>query len=529
MKRLRSYRCGEWFEASSGFRPLLDPSTGEQIAEASTEGIDFEETIRFARDRGGVALRAMTFAERGKLLIALSKALAEGREELLDLSVQNTGVTRRDAKFDIDGATGTLAYYGYLAKEIGDVHLLRDQEGAALGRSSRFWGQHVWTPLEGAAVLINAFNFPAWGFAEKMACAFLAGVPVIVKPATSSAWVTERCAEILIDSKLLPSGSFSLLSGSTGDLLDHLGPQDVLAFTGSADTGLKLRSHPNLLAESVRVNVEADSLNAAVLGPDVEEGSDTYGLFFRDVFREVTQKTGQKCTAVRRIFVPESEVASVADELKARFSDVVVGHPADASVTMGPLATNDQLDDTLAGLAELSAEGLSLLFGSGERLDGVGAEPGQGYFLGPHLFAATSTETTTNSESRVHNRELFGPVVTILPYDGSAEAAAAGVALGRGSLVTSVYSDDETWLAELLPRAAAWNGRLYLGSAKMAEQAPGSGLALPQSKHGGPGRAGGGQELGALRGLELYMQRVAIQGSRAMIDRLCGTNRNEST
>ncbi len=514
MKTLKSYVCDAWYEASEGYVVLRDPSTEEVIAQASTAGLDFGSALHHARTVGGPSLRKLDVAGRGQVLNAMSKALHTCRDELIELSMKNTGATRKDAKFDLDGATGTLAYYGHLSKELSGEMIL-DGEGVALGRSARFWGQHVKMPLQGAALLINAFNFPAWGFAEKAACAFLAGVPVIIKPATSTAMVTERCVEILVEAGVVPAGALSLVCGSSGDLVDRLGSQDVLAFTGSAKTALVLRSRPNLLASSTRVNIEADSLNAAVLGPDVEPGSETWNLFLRDVHLEMTQKTGQKCTAVRRVFVPAERIAEVAEALGERLGDVVVGDPRHESVTMGPLATADQLADTLEGVAQLG-ECARIVHGTGARMDGAGATAGKGYFFCPTLFQAGDAREA----QAVHEREVFGPVSTLLPYDGKAEAAASLIGLGGGCLVTSLYSDDQAWVKELLPGAGAWSGRLYLGSAKMAEQAPSSGVALPQSMHGGPGRAGGGAELGALRGLDLYLQRVALQGSRSMITRL---------
>jgi oxepin-CoA hydrolase/3-oxo-5,6-dehydrosuberyl-CoA semialdehyde dehydrogenase len=518
MKTLRSYVNGRWHESATDARPLYNPSTEEQIAQASSSGVDFGAALDFARTRGGAALAELTFAQRGELLKAMSRAMHGQRDELIRLSIENTGTTRRDAKFDLDGATGTLHYYATLGAGLGERTLLADGEGDRLGRSARFWGQHVRVPRRGAAVLINAFNFPAWGFGEKAAAAILAGMPVICKPATSTALVTERCIEILVDAGVLPEGVVSLIVGSTGDLLERLGPQDVLSFTGSADTALKLRRMENLLRDSVAVNIEADSLNAAVLGPDVDGGSETWNLFLRDVVREMTQKTGQKCTAVRRIFVPREAADELQGELAERLGEVVTGDPQDASVTMGPLTTPDQLQDDLDGVQRLG-EAARIVHGSGERIDGVGAAPGRGYFFGPTLLRADDA----GGADVVHEHEVFGPVATLLPFDGAAAEAAELVGLARGTLVTSLYSDDDAWVgAYLAAGGGAHTGRLYLGSEKMAEQAPGSGVALPQSLHGGPGRAGGGEELGGLRALDLYTQRVALQGSRKMLQGLIG-------
>lgn len=520
MKTLRSYVCGEWHEARDGFRELVNPSTEEPIGRVSSAGVDFGKTLEFARARGGRTLREMPFEQRGHLLKSMSRALHEHRDDLIALSIENTGTTRKDAKFDLDGATGTLHYYSTLAASLGEDGMFVEGSGDKLGRTARFWGEHVRLPLHGAAVLINAFNFPAWGFGEKAAAAILAGMPVIVKPATSTAMVAERCIEILVEADVLPVGAVSLICGSTGDLLERLGPQDVVAFTGSASTALGLRGMENLLARSVRVNVEADSLNAAVLAADVTPGSETWELFLRDVAREMTQKTGQKCTAVRRVFVPAAVADDAQTALVERLADAVVGDPADSSVTMGPLATADQLRDAVEGVEKLGAAA-EIVHGSGRRIDGVGAEPGKGFFFGATLLRAEEARRARV----VHEHEVFGPVATIMPYSGAPDEGAELVGLGQGSLVTSVYGDDDAWVESFVREGGAYSGRLYLGSQKMAEQAPGSGTALPQSLHGGPGRAGGGSELGGLRALELYTQRVALQGSRQMLQSLCGPKR----
>ncbi|MFN0059326.1 MAG: 3,4-dehydroadipyl-CoA semialdehyde dehydrogenase [Planctomycetota bacterium] len=517
MKTLRSFVAGDWHTAGAGFVPLHDPCSEAVIAQASSAGIDFRAALEFARTHGGAALRELTFAQRSELLLAMSKALHSHRDELIELSLVNTGATRKDAKFDLDGATGTLSYYAYLGKELGSQRMLARDAGVALGRTAKFWGQHVATPLSGVAVHINAFNFPAWGFAEKAACALLSGMPVITKPATSSAMVTERCIEILVAAQVLPAGALSLVCGSVGDLLSQLGAQDVLAFTGSAATAVKLRGAANLLAASVRVNIEADSLNAAVLGPDVNEGAETYELFVREVVREMTQKSGQKCTAVRRILVPRAQLAAVEAAICERLHSSVTGNPQDPSVNLGPLATREQLSDAVSGVKKL-ATSARRVFGTGERVDGIGNPPNKGYFFAPTLLRADNAD----SAHIVHQHEVFGPVATLLPYDGGAAEAARCVALGGGMLVTSVYSDDVEFVGRFLDVAGSSSGRVYLGSEKMAEQALGSGLAMPQSLHGGPGRAGGGAELGGVFGLELYMQRVSLQGSRPMIERLIG-------
>jgi len=514
MKTLRSYVLGNWHQADSDFTALHNPCTEEPIAQASSRGIDFGAVYDHARSVGGPALRAMTFAQRGELLSAMSKALYAKRDELIELSGLNTGVTRKDAKFDLDGATFTLSYYGKLGASLGDRHWFSEDEGAQLGRSPRFWGRHLRLPRRGVAVHVNAFNFPAWGLAEKAACAILAGMPVISKPATSSAWIAERCAEIVLDDGILPAGSLSLICGSTGDLLDRLGEQDVFAFTGSADTALQLRGKRNLLAASTRVNIEADSLNAAVLARGLDREGETWNVFLQDVAREITQKTGQKCTAVRRIFVPHDELDEVQAALCERLSTVVPGDPRDADVTMGPLATERQLADAEEGVAMLAAEA-EIVHGDGRRVDGRGAQPGKGWFFGPTLLR--SAEPTRSDV--LHRHEVFGPVSTLCGYSGDLAAAAAGVGRARGTLVTSLYIDRAEELAAYLTAGAETSGRLYVASSKVAPQLPGSGTTLPAMLHGGPGRAGGGEELGGISGLSLYQQRVAVTGDRALLDR----------
>jgi oxepin-CoA hydrolase/3-oxo-5,6-dehydrosuberyl-CoA semialdehyde dehydrogenase len=359
-------------------------------------------------------------------------------------------------------------------------------------------------------VHINAFNFPAWGLAEKSASALLAGMPVLVKPATSSALVASRAAEILVDRKVLPDGALSLLVGAPRHLAALLGSQDVLAFTGSGDTGARIRALPNIIQESVRVNVEADSLNAAVLGPDAEPGGDMYETFLKDVLRDMTQKAGQKCTAIRRVLVPETHAATVRDDLAEGLKAVRVGNPALEETRMGPLASGAQLADVREGVGRLAAEGKAA-FGSAAPI------PGKGFFISPVLMEFAKDALAAS----VHAREVFGPLASLLPYSGKAADAAAIVARGNGCLVSSVYSEDTGFLEEVVFSIAPYNGRIFLGHPKI-EMSPGPGTVLPQLAHGGPGRAGGGEELGGARSLGFYMQRVALQGSRPVIQKLLG-------
>ncbi|HET7766587.1 MAG TPA: 3,4-dehydroadipyl-CoA semialdehyde dehydrogenase [Burkholderiales bacterium] len=508
MKTLRSYLGGRWIEGSGAPQILVNPATEEALAQASSDGLDLAGALDFARRKGGPALRTLSFAERGALLKETAKAIQAHRDELLDLSVANGGNTRSDAKFDVDGAIFTLQSYSEVGEKLGAAKILVDGEGVQLGRSPRFHGQHVCVPRHGVAVHINAFNFPAWGLAEKAACALLAGMPVLSKPATSSALVAHRLMEILVEKKILPEGALSLLVGAPRELPALLGSQDVLAFTGSGDTGVRIRALPNVARESVRVNVEADSLNAAVLGPDAEPGSDMYETFLKDVLRDMTQKAGQKCTAIRRVLVADAHAATLRGDLVEGLKAVRVGNPALEETRMGPVASRAQLTDVREGVEQLSAEGKAA-FGSAAAL------AGKGFFISPVLVEFAKDALAAS----VHAREVFGPVASLLPYSGRGADAAAIVTRGNGGLVSSVYSEDADFLEEVVQGIAPYHGRIFLGHPKI-EMSPGPGTVLPQLVHGGPGRAGGGEELGEARGLAFYMQRVALEGSRPVIQKL---------
>jgi 3,4-dehydroadipyl-CoA semialdehyde dehydrogenase len=513
-KMLASYLAGRWQPGGGTPTPLVNPATEEPLAAASSAGLDLGEAMAFARG-AGATLRAMTFAERGAVLGAMATAMADAREELLALAVASGGNTRGDAKFDVDGASATLAYYAELGARLGDRTLLADGDPVQVGRTARLSGQHVWAPRPGVAVHVNAFNFPAWGLAEKAACALLAGMPVVSKPATATALVAHRLMELL--APVVPAGALSLLCGAAGDLLDHLRGPDVLAFTGSSQTARLLRGHPRVIAEGVRINIEADSLNGAVLAPDVEPGSETWQLFVADVVRDMTQKTGQKCTAIRRVLVPAERAGDVADALRERLAAIVVGNPAEGGVRMGPVATAAQLRDVKAGIARL-AEATTEVFGGTGEVSPVGVPAGKGFFVGP-VLRATSTPATC---APMNEHEVFGPVATLGSYSGDPAFAAAVIERGGGGLVTSIYGDDKAWVGAAVGELAGWHGRLYLGSAKMAAQSPGPGTALPSLLHGGPGRAGDGGELGGERGLHLYMQRCALQGDATVLKALVG-------
>ena len=504
MKTLSSYVQDRWVTGKAPFATLVNPSTEEAVAQTSTSGIEMGALLEHARTQGGPALRELTFAQRGELLKTWSKALHAARDELIGLAIQNGGNTRGDAKFDIDGAIATLAHYAEQGAQLGGLRALRDGEAVQLGRTARYAGLHLWVPRDGEAVHINAFNFPAWGTAEKAACAILAGMPIISKPATSTALVAWRLSEI--GAPLLPRGAFQFLCGSSGDLLDRLGPQDVVAFTGSSQTAKKLREQ--LARRGARLNVEADSLNAAVLGPEVTPGSASWDLFVSDVARDITQKAGQKCTAVRRIFVAPERLGDAQEALVERLSQIRVGDPARAEVTMGPVSTADQLRDVREGIQRLATEAQAVFGGDG-TVKALAPE-GKGYFVSPVLLVARDPETATV----MHLDEVFGPVATL----AAAASPAALVRRGGGGLVCSVYSDDRDFLRQCVLAIAPYHGRIYLGSEKVVGQTMGPGTVLPQLLHGGPGHAGGGEELGGLRGLQLYSQRVALQGDRALLD-----------
>jgi 3,4-dehydroadipyl-CoA semialdehyde dehydrogenase len=508
MQALSSYVAGSWQAGKGEGSTLYNPSSEEPVARASSEGLDLAAALGFARDKGGPALAALTFAERGKLLAEMARRIHEHRDALIELAMKNGGNTRSDAKFDVDGAMGTLAHYAELGAQLGDVRILADGDAVQLGRSPRLAGRHVYVPRAGVAVLINAFNFPAWGLGEKAACALLAGVPVVVKPATSTAWVAHRIVEIVADA--LPAGALSLVCGSAHELPGLLGAGDAISFTGSSDTALRLRALPNVQSAAVRLNVEADSLNSAVLGADVEPGSDTYELFLADVVREIRHKTGQICTAVRRIFVPEALRERVRDDLADRLRAVTAGDPFADGVHMGPVASAQQKRDVTAGIARLAEHARRVVGGD---VAPVGAPAGKGYFVPTTLFEANDPGAAV-----FHELEVFGPVATLLTAPDDPAALSRLVAKGGGSLVCSAYTDDRKTAAALVLGLAPHHGRLVLGSQKIAGQAVGPGTVLPQLIHGGPGRAGGGEELGGLRGLAFYSQRTALQGDRALLD-----------
>jgi len=507
MRDIHSYAAGEWLAPGAGVRNIASAITGEVIAQAGNDALDAQAMLGFARDHGGPALRAMTFHDRARMLKALALHLMEHKQALYDLSY-DTGATLSDHKIDVDGGIGTMLVFASKGRrEMPDAHVYLDGAPEQLGRDGQFMGRHICTPLQGVAVHINAFNFPVWGMLEKLAPTLLAGVPAIVKPATATCYVTEHCVRLMLDSGLLPKGALQLVSGGLGDMLDHLDCQDAVAFTGSADTALKLRSNPLLLQNSVRFTSEQDSLNASVLGPDASPGTPEFDLFVKEVQREMTAKAGQKCTAIRRIMVPQAQVDAVISALSERLAKTTIGDPRAEDTRMGALVSGSQKRDVLKKVGLLSAEA-ERVFGDPDNFTVSGADKDKGAFLPPMLFHCADPD----SAERVHDTEAFGPVSTLMPYRDLAHASQL-LNRGQGSLVASIITNDGEVARELTMGSAAFHGRLYFNNRTSMGEATGHGSPLPHMVHGGPGRAGGGEELGGIRGVMHYMQRTAIQGS----------------
>ncbi len=501
-----SFAAGQWIAPGPHARPIHSAITGAEIARAGGAALDMQAMIDYGRNVGGPALRQMGFHDRAKMLKALALHLGKHKQALYELSF-DTGATQSDHLIDIDGGIGTMFVFaskGRREMPDGDVYIDGDIE--QLSRSGSFLGMHIATPLQGVAVHINAFNFPVWGMLEKLAPTLLAGMPAIVKPATASCYVTEACVRIMLDSGILPDGALQLISGGTGDLLDRLGPQDVVSFTGSAQTASLLRSNPNILKNSVRFVAEQDSLNASILGPDVIPGTTEFDLFIKEVHREMTTKAGQKCTAIRRILAPQEQVANVIEALSARLDKTVIGDPRAEGVRMGALISSAQKRDVLEKAALIETQA-TRVYGDPDRREFTG-EVDAGAFVTPMLFHCENPDDA----DLVHTTEAFGPVSTIMGYRDIRHAITLANK-GEGSLVASVITASGDVARELTLGAAAFHGRLYFNNATSMKESTGHGSPLPHMVHGGPGRAGGGEEMGGVRGVLHYMQRTAIQGS----------------
>jgi oxepin-CoA hydrolase/3-oxo-5,6-dehydrosuberyl-CoA semialdehyde dehydrogenase len=512
---LQSLIADRWIGTRPG-SALASAIDGTTIHHAHADEIDFGAALGHARRTGVPALMAMDFQERAARLKALAAYLNERKESLYAIS-RHTGATRSDSWVDIEGGTGTLyAYASMGGSELPSGNVLHEGPAVQLGKKGHFAGTHILVPRGGVAVHINAFNFPVWGLLEKFAPTFLAGMPCIAKPATATSYLTEAAVRMMFESGLLPPGSLQLVIGSTGDLLDRLDSQDVVTFTGSADTALKLRGNANLLAKSIPFNAEADSLNAAILGPDVTPDDEEFDLFVKEVVREMTVKAGQKCTAIRRAIVPRRHLDAVAAKLRERLARVSVGDPAVEGVKMGALASKAQQRD-VAERVEILARGNEVVFGRDGAFAPLGAGTGGGSFFSPTLLLCRDAM----KNDAVHDVEAFGPVSTLMPY-GDFDEALALAARGCGSLVATLVTHDPKVAAQAIPQMAAWHGRLLVLDREAAAESTGHGSPLPMLKHGGPGRAGGGEELGGIRAVKHYLQRAALQGSPSMLTAVTG-------
>jgi len=507
MLDVSSFAAGQWIAPGAGARNIASAITGDVIAQAGNDALDVQAMLDYARAVGGPALRKMTFHDRARMLKAVAMDLMQHKQALYDLSY-DTGATLSDHKIDVDGGIGTMLVFASKGRrEMPDGHVYLDGPPEQLGRDGTFLGRHICTPLQGVAVHINAFNFPVWGMLEKLAPTLLAGVPAIVKPATATCYVTEACVRLMLQSGLLPEGALQLVSGGIGDMLDHLDLQDAVAFTGSANTAMTLRSNPKLLERSVRFASEQDSLNASVLGPDATPGTPEFDLFIKEVQREMTAKAGQKCTAIRRIMVPTAQTQPVIEALSARLAKTTIGDPRLQSTRMGAIVSASQKRDVLEKAALIGTEA-ERVFGNPDDFAVDGADKDKGAFVPPMLFHCADPD----GAERVHDTEAFGPVSTIMPYR-DLDHAIALLNKGKGSLVASVITNDPEVAREITLGSAAFHGRLYFNNRTSMGEATGHGSPLPHMVHGGPGRAGGGEELGGIRGVMHYMQRTAIQGS----------------
>ncbi|MGN6318104.1 3,4-dehydroadipyl-CoA semialdehyde dehydrogenase [Trinickia sp.] len=516
-ERLQNYVHGRWIASDGPGSVLRDPITGEALVSVSSEGLDLDEAFRFARETGGTQLRSQPYAMRAAVLGEIAKLLQANREAYYAIALTNSGTTRNDSAVDIDGGIYTLSWFAKNGAPLGEAFALRDGADTPLSKDQSFRVRHVWTPTRGVALLINAFNFPSWGLWEKAAPALLSGVPVIVKPATATAWLTHRMVADVVEAGILPAGALSIVCGSAAGLLDRIDAFDVVSFTGSAETAAALRAHAAFVQRGARLNVEADSLNSAILCADAAPGTEAFDLFVKEVVREMTVKSGQKCTAIRRAFVPQAWLGEVVQALTAKLPKISVGNPRNESVRMGSLVSRAQLDSVKAGIAALSQEG-RLVFDSAQT-PLVDADPDVSACIAPHLFVVDDPDRAT----RMHDIEVFGPVATLAPYrvstEGLPEAHAVQLARrGQGSLVASVYSNDDARVARIALELADTHGRVHCVTPAVRESQTGHGNVMPMALHGGPGRAGGGVELGGLRALEFYHRRAAIQASSLAIE-----------
>lgn len=513
--RLTSYLNGRWQDGTGEGSALRDPVTGETLAHASAEGLDLAEGLTWARATGGPALRAMTYGQRAAMLRAIADVLTANREAYGEIALRNSGNTAVDAAMDIDGGIGTLKYYASIGKRLGDARLLMEAGSDQLAKDEAFRAAHIWTPVHGVAVCINAFNFPSWGLWEKAAVALLSGVPVVAKPATATAWLTHKMVEDVVQAGVVPDGALSIVCGGGRGLMDALGRSDLVSFTGSFETARGLRSHANVQDNNLRFAMEADSLNLCCFGPDARPGSAEFALAVKEVTRELTIKAGQKCTAIRRVLVPRAFYGEAVDALRASLEKVQVGDPRVEGVRMGPLVTKAQQAAAWDGIATLSAEARIVTGGADRAYAPGGLDPDKACFVPPTLLACDAPV----DGKAVHAVEVFGPAATVMPYDDAAQAADLA-ALGGGSLAASVFTGDDAFALSFVPAIAPSHGRLLVVNEAIGKSHTGHGNAMPQTVHGGPGRAGGGEELGGLRGMRFYHQRTAVQSTAERLEAL---------
>ncbi|MCX6169572.1 MAG: phenylacetic acid degradation bifunctional protein PaaZ [Ignavibacteriales bacterium] len=506
MIRLKSYSQGNWVEGKEKFKKLYHPITNEVIGEISSCGIDFNGMVKYARETGGSKLREMTFHQRARMLKEMAQYLMSRKEEFYPLSYM-TGATKIDSWIDIEGGISTFFTYASKGRrELPDEIFYVDGASENLSKNGTFIGQHICVPLHGVAVHINAFNFPCWGMLEKLAPTFLAGMPAIVKPASATAYLTEALVRVMVESKILPEGTLQLICGDTGDLLNHLGGQDVITFTGSAETGIKLKSHPNIIRNSIRFNMEADSLNCSILGPDVSTEMEEFNLFIKEVVNEMTTKAGQKCTAIRRTIVPASQLQNVVNALKERLAKIKIGNPKEEGIRMGPLVGISQAEDVKKKIAVLKKSSEVVYETAGN----------DGAFMSPLLLQCNFPLESDEP----HEIEAFGPVNTVMAYN-SLDDAIKIANKGGGSLVGSLFTADNEVAKKIVMGIGSYHGRIMIINKECAKESTGHGSPMPHLTHGGPGRAGGGEELGGIRGIMKYMQRVALQGDPSTISIVC--------
>jgi oxepin-CoA hydrolase/3-oxo-5,6-dehydrosuberyl-CoA semialdehyde dehydrogenase len=515
-RRLESYVCGGWTPGQKEGQALHDAATGDPVAFIDSSGIDFAAVLEHGRTVAGPKLRAMSFHDRAGMLKALGLALMAQKEEFYAESL-HTGATRPDGWIDIEGGIGTMLTFASKGRrELPNTRVLTDGEVEPLSRDNSFSAQHILSPLHGVAVHINAFNFPIWGMLEKIAPTLLAGVPCVVKPASQTAYLTELCVRRIIETGILPEGALQLISGSVGDLLTHVTGQDAVTFTGSAATGRMLKSHPAVVANSVRFTMEADSLNASILGPDAGPGTPEFELFVKEVAREMTAKAGQKCTAIRRVIAPRAHVDALVAALGERLGKTALGLPGAEATRMGPLASLDQRDEVRERIRELQADA-EIVAGNPDEVRVSSGDAERGAFLNPVLMYCDKPFAA----GAVHEVEAFGPVSTVMPYDDPAEAVALAQ-LGKGSLVSSVFTNAPAVAEEMVLGLAPFHGRVLIGNRDSAKSSTGHGSPLAPLVHGGPGRAGGGEEMGGMRGVRHYMQRTAVQGTPRLLSAVTG-------